>query len=321
MPVYEDWESLAPLLDRLEATLAQAGISCQVLAVDDGSINKRPALELHKNSFVRIQNLKILRLRANLGHQRAIAIGLAWLSENAPQSPVVVMDSDGEDAPEDVPKLHQLFTQHQNTKAVFAARSKRSESRLFVLLYNCYKLLHLVLTGKPVKVGNFSIIPPAAVHRLVVLPELWNHYSASMFKSRFPIALLPVPRSTRIAGKSTMNFVSLTVHGLSGLSVSSETIGVRLLVISTFMAVVSCLAILLLPAASASGAVPAFILTLASIYAVGSFLMLLASTLFILVILTSRDSSRFLPLRDYLYYIDELEEAPPPKPETWLPKG
>jgi polyisoprenyl-phosphate glycosyltransferase len=307
MPVYEDWESLSPLLERLDAAMTKANTPCQVLAVDDGSISKRPAAELIKPSFRCIQSLKVLRLRANLGHQRAIAIGLSWLSENAPESPVVVMDSDGEDAPEDVVKLLEVFNAQNGGKAVFAARSKRSESMLFVILYNCYKLLHRMLTGKPVKVGNFSIIPAAAVHRLVVLPELWNHYSASAFKSRFPVALVPVPRSTRIAGKSTMNLVSLTVHGLSGLSVSSEVIGVRLLVISLLMAGLSCLAVLLLPLLS----VPGFVYMLASIYAVGSFLMVLASTLFILVILTSRDASRFLPLRDYRYYIDDLDEASP----------
>jgi hypothetical protein len=257
-----------------------------------------------------ITSIRIIKLRANLGHQRAIAVGLGWMSENASDLPVIVMDSDGEDSPQDVPKLVEHFYDHGQKHAVFAARSKRSESRVFVVLYNCYKLIHLVLTGKPVKVGNFSIIPPAALHRAVVLSELWNHYAATMFKSRYPILLLATPRASRIAGKSTMNFYALVIHGLSGLSVFSELIGVRLLLAASvsFISLVAVLLVCLLLGFNSDTLGNIATNVIAGLFVVNST-VLFASLLFIFIILASRDSARFLPVRDYRHFIDSVEQA------------
>jgi polyisoprenyl-phosphate glycosyltransferase len=307
-PVFEDWESVIPLLDRLEGALSGAGLRGHVVLVDDGSI-RRAGRALMKPGFSAIGSVKIIRLRANLGHQRAIAVGLSWLSENQCQWPTVIMDSDGEDAPEDVPKLVALFNEHQGQKAVFAARSKRSESLLFVLLYNCYKVIHLALTGKAVKVGNFSVIPPAALKRVVVLSELWNHYAATMFKSRFPIALLPTPRSTRIAGRSTMNLASLIIHGLSGLSVFSDLIGVRMLVASGLSLPVLGLLFVAGVALKVDGTVVGHVgMTLVLILLLADLVVLMTTVFFIFIILASRDAARMLPARDYRYFIDEVEQ-------------
>lgn len=309
-PVFEDWESVVPLLDRLDQALKGAGVDADVVIVDDGSMRRMGRGELMKPAFSAIRGIKILRLRANMGHQRAIAVGLSWIGENGLGRPTVIMDSDGEDAPEDVPKLLEVFKAHRGQKAVFAARSKRSESVLFVALYNCYKVIHLVLTGKAVKVGNFSVIPPAALKRVVVLSELWNHYAATMFKSRFAIVLLSTPRSKRIAGKSTMNLVSLVIHGLSGLSVFSDLIGVRLLIASglTF----GGLAVLFLGGLAlriGEGGVGEAVMFLVFVLLCADVVVLLTTVLFIFIILASRDSARMLPARDYRYFIDEVEQG------------
>ena len=100
----------------------------------------------------------------------------------------------------------------------------------------------LLLTGIPVRVGNFSVIPAAQLRRLVVVSELWNHYAAAVFKARTPKATVPTARAPRLAGRSRMNFVDLVTHGLSALSVHSELIGVRLLVVAAVLISVRSLA-------------------------------------------------------------------------------
>ena len=62
--------------------------------------------------------------------------------------------------------------------------------------------------------------------------ELWNHYAAAVLKTRLPYTSVPTIRGRRLQGDSRMGFVSLAVHGLSALSVFSDTLGVRLLVAS-----------------------------------------------------------------------------------------
>jgi polyisoprenyl-phosphate glycosyltransferase len=74
---------------------------------------------------------------------------------------------------------------------------------------------------------------------LVVVSELWNHYAAAALKARLPYVTVPTHRAGRLSGRSRMNFIGLVTHGLGALSVESETIGVRMLVVS--LVLMSCL--------------------------------------------------------------------------------
>src|SRR5206468_6832350 len=93
-----------------------------------------------------------------------------------------------------------------------------------------YRILHKLMTGVSVRFGNFSILRPSALPPLMVSPDLWNHYAAAVVKGRLRYAVLPAPRGRRLAGQSTMNFVSLFTHGLSAISVFSEEMGARVLI-------------------------------------------------------------------------------------------
>ena len=103
---------------------------------------------------------------------------------------------------------------------------------MFRFFYHIYRVLHRALTGVSVRVGNFSILPATFLTTLVAMSELWNHYAAAVFRSKLPFTMIPVPRGTRIAGRSRMNFTALVSHGLSAISVFGDIVGVRLLVAS-----------------------------------------------------------------------------------------
>jgi len=108
MPVFNDWESVEQLMSRLGAVLDEASLRASVLLVDDGSAQPPPeGLGTHVSCG--IVDLSIVRLRRNLGHQRAIAIGLGVAYDDYPPLPVVIMDADGEDRPEDVPRLYRAL--------------------------------------------------------------------------------------------------------------------------------------------------------------------------------------------------------------------
>jgi len=89
---------------------------------------------------------------------------------------------------------------------VFAARAKRLERAGFRVLYHTCRLVHRVLTGDPVRVGNYSIIPYRKVAQLAVTPEIWNHCAAAVTRSRLGFETIPIPRGKRLAGKSKMIF-------------------------------------------------------------------------------------------------------------------
>ena len=118
-PVFNDWTAFDSLVGALERALADAGLTAHLLAVDDGSSEDAPEQLTHV--LEAITGVEVLQLRRNLGHQRAIAIGLAFIRRRAPCD-VIVMDSDGEDDPADVPRLLARLDQEKGRVVVFAER-------------------------------------------------------------------------------------------------------------------------------------------------------------------------------------------------------
>lgn len=309
VPTFNDWDALTLLLDSLDATLNRLERSVRLLIVDDGSDTPLPETELSK-ARVCIEEVRILGLRRNLGHQRAIAIALAWLDANLDYEAVVVMDGDGEDAPADIPKLPEEYDHAQGKRIVFAARHRRSEGFVFQLFYRLYRVLHLLLTGVAVQVGNFSIIPRSQLHRLVIVSELWNHYAAAVFKARLPIMLVPTSRAKRLSGRPKMNFTQLVVHGVSAMSVFGDRVGVRLLLGATSMGLVIlfCIGSFTLWRFYLDTPASWEVFLAVLVVIVLGLNLLLATLLFTFSILGSRDNAGFLPARDYVWFVGECRE-------------
>src|SRR5262249_44492331 len=145
---------------------------------------------------------------------------------------------------------------------------------------------------------------------LSVMPELWNHYAAAVFRSKLPVATIPIPRGHRIAGTSHMNFVALVSHGLSAMSVFGDIIGVRLLISSLIGALTAGLGILGVAGVRflTDWAIPGW-----ATYATGALVIILIqfitiATSFTFVVLSNRTNLGFLPLRDYAYFVAETVE-------------
>jgi polyisoprenyl-phosphate glycosyltransferase len=308
MPVFNDWEAVSLILPALDRELTNGGLRAEVLIVNDGSPTPAPS-GLGSNLFTAIASIDVLALRRNLGHQRAIAVGLAFVEANRQCRAVVVMDSDGEDDPRDVPRLVWECIAAENQKIIFAARTRRSENLIFRMFYHFYRLVHFSLTGIHVRVGNFSVIPAGMLPRLVVVSELWSHYAAAAHKARFPIGLLPTRRSSRLAGQSRMNFVALVVHGLSAMAVFGDRIGVRLLIVVVIAMglVIGALTAVICIRLFTSLAVPGW-----ATYVTGFLLVILIQMFFVIlafafVILAARDTASIIPSRDYIHLTGGVE--------------
>jgi glycosyltransferase involved in cell wall biosynthesis len=128
MPVYEDWESAGMLCTAIDECLtAFPRIAATILLVDDGSSKTQD--HCFPGCVPRtIRSIKVLRLRRNLGHQRAIAVALAYVQQKLAGDAAIIMDADGEDRPEDIPRLVKAFEASPDTVTVFAERGRRVES-------------------------------------------------------------------------------------------------------------------------------------------------------------------------------------------------
>ena len=311
MPLRDDWTSAVELIRRLDHVLSAYPCVLDILIVDDAS-DQPVCAEDFQSRFLVVKVIRVLRLRRNLGHQRAIAIGIAHVAQTITSDAVLVMDADGEDTPEGALQLIRTFSEMNHGKrAVFAERSRRTESLIFRVSYWLYKIVHRILTGIEVRVGNFSIFPSTHLNTLVVMSELWNHYAAAFFRSRLPFTTTPIPRGYRIAGKSSMNFVSLVTHGLSAISVFGELVGVRIIIASiacSCMAIAGLLAVVITRLFT-DRAVPGW-----ATYTTGFLIVILMQFLTIAMsftfnLLSSRAALSFVPLRDYSLFVLESVEA------------
>jgi hypothetical protein len=301
-PVFNDWIAFHRLVAALDDTLMAARVTARVLAVDDGSNEKLTCVP--DACLKAIISVDVLKLRRNLGHQRAIAVGLAYVCERE-SSDVVVMDSDGEDDPHDVPRLLDKLRQEEGRAVVFAERSRRSENLMFRFWYGVYRSLHYILTGRGVRFGNFSAIPYNCLTALVGVTELWNHYAAGVVKSRQRYCTIPTQRGKRLHGATSMRYVDLVVHGLSAISVYSDVVGVRLLIglLILVAMVVSMIATTVAIRMFTPLAIPGWATNVVGVSVVLLFQAALFAGFLSFLILSGRQASSFLPLRDYSYFV------------------
>lgn len=297
-PVYNDWQSLRILIQSLAQVAAQHELCIRILAVNDGSTLPIPD-DLPSN-------LKFIHLARNLGHQRAIAVGLSVAHKMQTGLPVLVLDCDGEDRPEDVPTLlaeHGAYPE----QIIFAQRAKRSEGGLFRVFYVLFKGLFFLLTGRKINFGNFCIIPQASLERIVYLQEIWNHFAAGVMRSGLPWRTVPTARGVRYAGRSHMNLVALVLHGLSAISVYIEVVYVRLLFAALFIMGLDVFAFVVL--VYIRFFTPLAIPGWATNVAIGLTVIMVQAVLFLALlsffVLSYRSAKMFIPIIDYKDFVIE----------------
>ena len=326
IPVYNDWVALSHLVNKLSDVLAaefDPGVDrARILVIDDGS-SEAPALDISLPDTGMIERLDVLTSAVNTGHQRAIVLGLAHLARQASERDsfaadyVVVMDADGEDRPEDVPRLLREAAREPG-KIVLAIRKQRSESIGFRLGYACYRFLFRVLAGIRIGHGNFCVLPAGELPRLASDPRLWNHFAASLLISKRPLVRVDTRRGFRLDGGSKMASMELFSLGFSAISVFLEQISIRSILASAVIAVLTIVGLLGLWVKTESGAAePAAWVWIAGLFVLAVALQVgLWAFAAILFISHNRQRRYFIPLHDsYMFERDVRtllsKETPP----------
>jgi hypothetical protein len=307
IPVYNDWTVAALLLAELDRTFAKTDTRPRVLLINDGSSQPVPSpfITWRPTSLERIDVLELYR---NLGHQRALCVGMVHVYlENAADA-VLIMDADGEDDPREVPSLLKRFMEEDQRKMVFAARGRRMEGFVFKLFYQIYRTIHRVFVGLDIRIGNYSVLPFSALETLVRSGHLWNHYAAAAIKSKLGLETISIDRAKRLQGHSSMGFVGLLIHGLSAMSVYSDIIGARLLLLLgiLFTGGVGALGAVALFGLVAPYHVPAWVPVASGLLLLLLFQILMLALLFTFGVLATRATPEFIPLRQCPEFIKRV---------------
>ncbi|HXQ52320.1 MAG TPA: glycosyltransferase [Stellaceae bacterium] len=315
MPVLDDWQSFVFLAAEIAKEFTGSDLSFHIVAVDDGStVAFDPgSVELAPASCV--ASIEVVRLAVNLGHQRAIAAGLVTLARREGFDAVVIMDCDGEDRPADIAALLDA-NQKEPSVIVLARRTERTETLAFKIGYFVYKALFRVMTGQTINFGNFSLLPIAAVRRLVYMPELWNNLPAAVMRSRMRYTTVPTRRGWRYFGTPRMNKTALVVHGLSAISVYSDLIFVRMLIAA---ALVSCASVaafvgVMLIRLLTDLAVPGWATTAAGDLLIILLLTAVVAVATLLVVLSCRSLPPVVPMQHAWVYLVSEKNAPSDSP-------
>ena len=167
VPVFDE-EAVTPLfVERLRPVLDGLGETYEVLAVDDGSRDATPVLlQRERRTW---PQLRVVRLRANAGHQAALSAGLA----RARGAWTATLDADLQDPPELLAEMLRRALE-DDVDVVYAVRDDRSTDSAFKRwTARAYYALMRRLAGGRVRsdAGDFRLMSRATIDAVNALPE------------------------------------------------------------------------------------------------------------------------------------------------------
>ena len=217
VPMYDEQEVLPLFVERLRPVADAWGVTYEVLCVDDGSHDATPVLLQRLTR--EWEQVRVVRLRANAGHQAAISAGLA----RARGDWVVTIDADLQDPPEVIGEMLAV-ARGQDVDVVYGVREDRSTDTAFKrvsarLFYRSIRALSDV--DAHVDAGDFRLMSRATVDAVNALPEHNRVLRLVVPALGFPSASVGYARAARAAGDSKyplVKMIRLSVDGVTGFS-------------------------------------------------------------------------------------------------------
>ena len=219
VPMCNEQDVLPLFVDRLRPVAERWGVEYEVLCVDDGSTDATPVLlqRLHREW----PEVRVVRLRANSGHQAAISAGLT----RARGDYVVTIDADLQDPPEVIGEMLAL-AHTEDVDVVYGVREDRSSDSWFKRttarwFYRSLRALSDV--GADVDAGDFRLMSRATVEAVNALPNQGRVLRFVVPALRFPSASVGYRREPRAAGTSKYPLgamVRLSVDSVTGFSIA-----------------------------------------------------------------------------------------------------
>lgn len=194
LPIYQTASYLRELHRRAAATLEPQEF--ELIMVDDGS---------RDNAWALIQELaaadprvKGIKLSRNFGQHPALAAGF----EHASGELIVMMDSDLQDRPEDIPHLIEALT--PDVDVVYSVRVGAESGLTSRIYHNVFS--RLTATRVPRNVGTFRVFTRRFLDAVLEYPERNILFGPLMFHIGFEFATVPVQHDPRHRGTSSYSF-------------------------------------------------------------------------------------------------------------------
>lgn len=266
IPIFNEEKLVDELVKRTIASIESFTADYEVIFVDDGSTDQslEKILEWHKRN----NNIKILSLSKNFGHQAAFTAGLEYAKGDL----VAMMDGDLQDPPELLAGMFRKIRE-ENYDIVSGKRTgrkgKNSRDLYAVLFHLLFK--HIGEIKNMENSGNYSMMKREAVDALLTMKEKVRYLPGLRTFIGFRQGYVEFVRDDRFKGSSKMSIRNLFVLAADAIF-SFSRFPIRFcLIVGTIGALVFMgVGIYVLIAKACGFAVLGWSSTLLSIYFLGS---------------------------------------------------
>ncbi|CUJ51759.1 TPA: glycosyltransferase family 2 protein [Pseudomonas aeruginosa] len=222
IPLYNEYEVITMMHERLSAVLASLDISYQLVLIDDGSRDGTPNM---LNRLAEVDSaVKAVFLSRNFGKEAALTAGL----DHAAGDAVIIMDADLQDPPELIPEMLRAWKGGADVVCM-RRRSRAGESWLKrYSAHRFYRVLNAISeVDIPADTGDFRLLSRKAVDALSQLNER-NRYMKGLFAwIGLPTTVIEYDRLPRAAGVTKWDYLSLFNLAFQGIT-SFSTAPLRL---------------------------------------------------------------------------------------------
>ncbi|MBC8384514.1 MAG: glycosyltransferase family 2 protein [Candidatus Cloacimonetes bacterium] len=189
IPVFNDEKVLPDLYKRLKPVLFSLSLKYEIIFIDDGSSDN--SYSILRGLQKQDANIKIIKLIRNFGQANAIAAGLEFVENDL----IVVMDSDLQDRPEDIPKLISAL-EKDNVSMVIVNRIYRDEPFAKKLVSNSFFFFSNLLTNikQPLNVRVFRIFKREALIKVRKFPDRSGTVLSRFYKAKIDYTTIALVR-------------------------------------------------------------------------------------------------------------------------------
>ena len=214
IPCFNEEEAIEKTFKKISKVLEQFNfkdIAFDFIFVDDGSSDNTVQII---QSFPK-QNVQLIRLSRNFGHQAAVKAGIDFCQSDA----AVIIDADLQDPPELIKKMVEKYKDGYDV--VYAVRQSRQGEGLFKKFsaYCFYRILNLLSDFTiPQDVGDFRLISNRVIKQLQESSEYEPYLRGMVAWIGFRQIGIPYIRDKRIAGDTKYPLKKMLALALSGIT-------------------------------------------------------------------------------------------------------
>jgi dolichol-phosphate mannosyltransferase len=213
VPVYKEAANIKPFLARMEAALAKANLSYEIIFCLDPSPDNTD--EIIQQEIERNSRIQLLIFSRRFGQPAATMAGILYCKGKA----CIVIDVDLQDPPELIETMYQKLG--EGYEVVYAKRRSRKGETIIkrVISYLGYKVINKLSDVQiPRNTGDFRIMSRRVIEELRRLNESHGFLRGLVAYVGFKQAFVEYDRDERMAGKGNYNrFTGSLKIGLNGL--------------------------------------------------------------------------------------------------------